>query len=203
MSIATVTELRSAIADYLDDDNLSDQINDFIAIAESRHRREIRMRQMFVREALTVDARNVDLPSGFLEAINIRLLTSPVTVLQELSLHEMTVEREESNGKPRYFTIVSDIEFDKLPDSSYSGQITYYKALTALDDDNPSNILLTTYPDAYLYAALAASAPFQMADERLPLWESLYRDARDRINQQASASRRVGPLVARVHGKTP
>lgn len=202
MSLSTVSELRAAIADYLIDD-MPDQINQFIALAESRHRREIRMREMFTRASLTVDARNVDLPTGFLEAINLRLLTDPVTRLEEVSLPEMTAIRQEVNGRPAYFSIASDIEFDVTPDSSYSGEITYYKALTPLSDSATSNVLLATYPDAYLYAALAASAPYQMADERLAVWEALYRDARDTINRQASASRRVGPLVSRVSGRTP
>lgn len=203
MSISTVSDLRNSIADYLDDEGLSTQVDDFIAIAEARHRREIRMREMLTRASLTVDARNVSLPTGFLEAVNIRLLTDPVTVVQELSLHEMTVVRSETTGKPIYYTIMSDLEFDKPPDQSYSGEITYYQAFTALDGDNPTNTLLTLYPDAYLYAALSASAPYQMADERLPVWETMYVTARDAINRQASASRRVGPLVSRVHGATP
>jgi len=202
MSISTVSELRAAIADYLIDD-MPDQINQFIALAESRHRREIRMREMFTRASLTVNARNVNLPTGFLEAINFRLLTDPVTRLEEVSLPEMTAIRQEVNGRPAYFSIASDIEFDVVPDASYSGEITYYQALTPLSDSDPSNVLLTTYPDAYLYAALAASAPYQMADERLAVWEALYRDARDMINRQAAASRRVGPLVSRVSGRTP
>lgn len=203
MSISTVADLRNAIADYLDDDGLSSQINDFISLAESRHRRDIRMREQIVREALAVDARNVSLPSGFLEALNLRLLTDPVTVLQEVSLHEMTVARKETTGKPSLFAIMSDFEFDVTPDESYSGQITYYKAFTALDDTDTSNTLLTLAPDAYLYAALSASAPFQMADERVQLWESLYQQAVQGLNNQARNSRRVGPLVSRVYGRTP
>lgn len=203
MTISTVSELRASIADHLDDDGLSDQINDFIVLAESRHRRDIRMREQIVREPLTVDSRNVDLPSGFLEALNLRLLTDPVTVLLEVSLHEMTDLREETTGKPAFYTIMSDLEFDKSPDQSYSGQITYYQSFTALDDGNTSNTLLTTAPDAYLYAALSASAPFQMADERVQMWEGLYRQAVAGLNDQARKSRRVGPLVSRVHGPTP
>ena len=202
MSISTVSELRAAIADYLIDD-MPDQINQFIVLAESRHRREIRMREMFTRASLTVNARNVNLPTGFLEAINFRLLTDPVTRLEEVSLPEMTAIRQEVNGRPAYFSIASDIEFDVVPDASYSGEITYYQSLPPLSDADPSNVLLTTYPDAYLYAALAASAPYQMADERLAVWEALYRDARDMINRQSAASRRVGPLVSRVSGRTP
>lgn len=203
MRISTVAELRASIADHLDDDSLESQINDFIAIAEARHRREIRLREMLTRASLTVDARNVSLPTGFLEAINLRLLTSPVTVLTEVSLHELTLEREDTTGKPCLYSIASDIEFDRTPDESYSGEITYYQSLTALDDDNTSNALLSVAPDAYLYAALSASAPYQMADERLPVWESMYVSARNALNAQARASRRVGPLVSRVHGRTP
>ena len=203
MSFSTVADLRLSIADYLDDDGLSSQINDFITIAEARHRREIRMREMITRAAITVDARNVDLPTGFLEAINFRLLTSPITILTEVSLYELTIEREETNGKPSLFSIASDFEFDVIPDDSYSGEISYYQAMTALSDTNTSNTLLSLAPDAYLYGALVASAPFQMADERVQLWEALYSQARDALNFRASASRRVGPLVSRVHGRTP
>lgn len=201
--MTTYAQLQADVANYLDDDGLSSEIVGFIRIAESRHRREIRMREMLVREPLAVAGRNVALPEGFLEAINLRLLTSPVTVLSEISIHEMTVARQEDPGKPSAYCITSDFEFDRAPDSAYSGEISYYKALTPLSDDAPSNVLLATYPDAYLYAALSASAPFQMADERLAVWEAMYRDARDAINAQANASRRVGPLVSRVHGLNP
>lgn len=203
MSISTVSDLRNAIAGYLDDDTLSAEVNDFIALAEARHRRDIRLREMLTRESLTVDARNVSLPTGFLEAINIRLLTSPVTVLCELSVHNITVEREETTGKPAYFSITSDIEFDRTPDESYSGEITFYKALDALDDTTTTNTLLTLYPDAYLFAALAEAFTFQMDDQRAAFWEAKYATTRDAINQQAIKSRRVGPLVARVGGSTP
>lgn len=202
MSILTYSELKAAIQDYLDDD-LASQTEDFIALAEARHRREIRMREMLTRASLTVDARNVSLPTGFLEATHLRLLTDPVTVLTEVPLHELTMVRQETTGKPAVYSITSDIEFDRAPDETYSGEITYYQAFTALSTTNESNALLTTYPDAYLYAALSAAAPYQMADERMPVWESMYIQARDGINAQATKSRRVGPLVSRVHGRTP
>lgn len=205
MSISTVSDLRNAIAGYLDI-NLSEvtsEVNDFIALAEARHRREIRLREMLTRESLTVNARNVSLPTGFLEAINIRLLTSPVTVLCELTAHQITIEREETTGKPAYFSITSDIEFDRTPDESYSGEITFYKELDALDDTTTTNTLLELYPDAYLFAALAEAYTYQLDEQRAAFWEAKYVAARNAINLQASASRRVGPLVARVQGSTP
>lgn len=202
MSISTVSDLRNEIAEHLDED-VDNQIDSFIALAEARHRRDIRARELLTREALTVDARNVALPTGFLEAVNIRLLTNPVTVLQDVTIAEMTNLRVEDTGKPYYFTIMADIEFDRTPDESYSGEMTYYKSVTPLSDTDPANVILTVSPDAYLYAALAASAPYQMADERLPVWEAMYQSAVSAINLQAAKARRVGPLVTRVHGATP
>lgn len=202
MSLSNYTELQYAIADYLDDD-LTDQAKDFIRLAEARHRREIRMREMVKREALTVNARYVSFPAGYLEARNIRLLTNPMTVLSELSVHEMNRRRRETTGKPAFFTMHEQIEFDVSPDQSYNGEIIFYKAVDRLSDSVATNAILDVAPDAYLYGALLASAPFLLNDERVQLWGTLYAQARDSLNETAKASRRTGPLVSRVAGATP
>lgn len=202
MTLATVNDLRNEIAAHIDE-SVTPQIDTFIRLAESRHRRDIRMREQLVRGALTIDARNVALPDQFIEAVELRLLTDPAANLQDVAFDEMTRVRREAPGQPKYFCIGPDIEFDAAPDQSYSGQITYYQAFTALSDSTQTNVLLTTYPDAYLYAALAASAPFQMADERLAQFDAMYRQIVQGINVSAARSRRAGPMTARVHGSTP
>jgi len=203
MAITTYSELKTAITDHLDRDDLSSQVDNFIDLAEARFKREIRIREMIEREALTIDERYESLPTGCLEIINLRLLTNPVTVLQELNIHEMNRVRSEGNGKPRRFSIHEQIEFDVTPDQSYSGEVIFYEELTALSDANTSNALLAKAPDAYLYASLLASAPFLLNDERIAIWGGLYKDAKDELNKQARGSRRVGPLISRVAGATP
>lgn len=203
MALGTYSELSQAIADHLERDDLVSHIDDFIDIAEARHKREVRIREMLTRASLTVDDRYVSLPSGYLEAQAIRLLTSPVTVLTQVNLHEMTRIRSDTTGKPSYYTIHAQIEFDKDPDSSYSGEIVYYGALTALSGSNTTNSLLTKAPDVYLYAALLASAPFIQHDERIAVWESLYAQAVAGLNRSEQRGRHVGPLVSRVAGATP
>ncbi len=78
------------------------------------------------------------------------------------------------------------------------GELFYYAKLTPLDGTNTTNSLLTDAPDAYLYGALAASAPFLLNDERVQLWESLYTDVRDTLNGAEIESRHPGPLVSKV-----
>lgn len=199
MAITTYAELKSAIESYVDRGDVD--ADELIDLAEARHKRDVRIRDMMAREAITVDSRQIDLPDGFLEMMQLRLLTDPVTVLEEVNIHEMTRVREESNGKPKFFVVTSDIEFDKSPDSSYSGEIVFWKELDALSGSNTSNAILSRAPDLYLYGALLAAEPFLFNDERIGVWEKLYTSARDRLNNMDR--KRSSPLVSRVVGDTP
>lgn len=208
MSLDTYANLKTAIADTLDRDDLTANIPDFITLAEARHKRStdmggIRSKEMINRSAVTVNARQVALPTGYLEAINFRLLTDPVTILTYVNYHELNRIRVETTGKPEYFTIGNEFEFNKAPDSSYSGEIVYYKSETALSDSNTSNNILAADPAAYLYGALVASAPFITDDPRIALWKGLYDEAARGLNGIAKGGRVIGPIRSRVSGSTP
>ncbi|NIR50003.1 hypothetical protein GWO43_16010 [candidate division KSB1 bacterium] len=197
MAISDVSDLRQEIADHLESYNLEGKIDTFIQLAEERHKNEVRIQEMLNRDALTVNDRYVSLPSGYLEALELRLLTDPVTVLEYLSPHVITNYRRTGTGKPLYFTTHAQFEFDIDTDQSYSGEVIYYKAETALSDTNSSNNILSRAPGLYLYGALVAGAPYIMNDERLPVWTQLYAAARDGVNQAAQRQLRAGPIISR------
>lgn len=203
MAVDTYANLKTEIANHLDRDDLTSDVDTFIDLAEARHKRDIRIRELITRGSITVDARYEDLPTGFLEAISFRLLTDPATLLEYKSPAELTLYRSETTGKPKYYTIGAQFEFNCTPDSSYSGELLYHKAATALSDANTSNPILVRAPDAYLYGALIAAAPFLQHDERIDMWANLYRSAVDALKQAARQERAVGPLVSRVRGPTP
>lgn len=203
MSLDTYSNLKTAIANHLDRDDLTSYVDDFIDIAEAKHKRDLRIKEMITREAITINARQISLPADFLETINLRILTTPVTVLKSVNYHEMTRQRSETTGKPTLFTITNEIEFDKSPDSSYSGEIVYWEAQQPLSDSNTTNSVLTTHPDVYLYGALMASAPFLMDDPRLVVWKALYDEAVQQANALTRKGRVAGPIVSRVSGPTP
>lgn len=204
MALTTYSELKTAIENYLDSDSLSAQIDDIIDIAEARHKREIRIRDMLEREEINVYDRYVELPDGFLEALSFRLLTEPcITTLIELNPHEMNRHRLEYERRPKYFTVRNEIELDVIPDDSYVGEILFYKALTPLSDTNTSNALLVEAPDLYLFSSLAEAAPYLGSDERVQMWETKYVNAREALLEQNRKSRRVGPMISRVSGPTP
>ena len=121
MSLDSYANLKTAVGDHLNRSDLTSYLDDFLDIAEAMHKRDIRVREMIQRDAMTIDERQEAVPAGVLEVISIRLLTTPVTVLEYLNPHEMNRWRQEVTGKPSRYTIHEQIEFDVTPDSSYSG----------------------------------------------------------------------------------
>lgn len=220
MALDTYAGLQASIADHLDDD-LSAQIQDFIALAEARHKREIRIREMQAREELTLsEGSDADtdrflsfsgLSSTFLDLKSLRLKIPTTTSgrmyyppLEEVTGDQMVERAIKDARRPSSFHVwAEEIEFDSMADEDYAVELWFYTELTALSDQNTSNALLLRAPDVYLYGSLMASAPFLLNDERLKTWGDLYIQARDELNRTERESRRGGPLISRVRGATP
>lgn len=214
MGLNTYSELKASIADYLDRPELTNQIDDFIDLAEARHKREFRIREMLIRSQAVIDSsatnpRFLALPTGFIQMLVFRLLTDEDgndledNVLEEVALSELTRLRLSEVRRPKFFAVHEEFEFDVPPDQDYTVETVYYGEPTPLSDVDPVNALLTRAPDAYLYGALIAATPFILHDERLSMWSDLYGATRDALNKAERRSRHNGPLVARVSGTTP
>lgn len=210
MALDTYDGLKAAIADYLDRGDLTDQIDDFIAIAESAHRDEVMFREILVRGTLEFDdgERFVALPADFAIMKYIRLLSPSIggynkrylPPLSQMSEDELTAESTNNRQMPKFFCIHEQIEFNSEADQDYTGDILYYKQMTPLSDSATSNELLVRAPEIYLYGALKATAPFLMIDERIGVWEGLYDKAVSRVSLSERTNRHSGPQVARVKG---
>jgi hypothetical protein len=203
MALDSYTGLKTFLAARLDRSDLTSYMDDFIDLAESMHARDIRIREMIQRDSITVDDRQESVPSGCLEVISLRLLTTPVTVLQFVNVHEMNRVRQEVTGRPAYFTMHEEIEFDVEPAESYSGEIIFYKAVTALSSGDTSNAILVKAPDLYVQACLMAACDFIHDDAGFQKHGALYKMGVEALNARARQARVVGPLISRVAGATP
>jgi len=204
--------LVTAIADWLDRSDLSDRVDTFIDIAEARHAREVRIREMLDTVTLTLKEgeTEIELPENFLDFYALRVRVPSATTgrkyipgIEELTVTQVAELSFLDRSWPRGFAVHEVIEFTNPADRDYEVELLYYAQLPALSKDQQTNALLTKAGDVYLYAALAASAPFLLNDERVQMWEALYAAARDGLNRSSRESRRGGPLVSRVHGATP
>jgi len=204
MSVTNYGELKSAIGDFLNRSDLTSVIPTFIDFAEAEFNRTLRIRQMVTRAEAVIDTRFSAVPSDFIEAKDLVIVTgTPVTPLQFVTQQEMAQIRNEeltAAGKPQYFSVVGgQFEMCPTPDAEYTLEMSYFAKIDALTDDTDTNWLLTDYPDLYLYTSLMHSAPYLKDDERLAVWAQLATKAKEElIARDSSASFNGSTPVIRV-----
>jgi len=203
MALSNYTELKDAIADWLDRSDLTNRIPDFIALAEARLNRELRIRPMEVRSTMTTTAgkRYFNLPGGYLQMRNFQINTNPITPLEYIT-PEMLDRLYGSNttGKPRAYTLIGDeIQLAPIPDSDYTIEMAFYEKFTPLGDGTSgtvtSNWLTKNAPDVILYGALIEAEPFIRNDERIQLWLTAYKEAIDKIQKADERDRHSGSTM--------
>ena len=195
MALDTYDNLKSEIASFLNRDDLTANIDTFIDLAETRHARDLRIREMeAVSTSITTVAgtQSYDLPTGYLELRYAMLQTSPYTMLQYMTPADFfrVYNEGEGTGMPVYYTIVGKkIYLGHSPDSANVLELGFFQRATALSSSNTTNDILTNFPDLYLYGSFAETSPFLMQDERLAVWSSLYKEGVRTANESAQRGR--------------
>jgi hypothetical protein len=196
MAINTYGTLKAAVANWLDRDDLSDRIPEFISLSEAIFNRTLRIRAMetTVSDSTPSGSKEDALPTGYLQMREIHLVTSPVVSLSYITPEIMyRIRAGSTNGRPTSYTIMGDnILFGPTPDAVYTYSMTYYKAIDALSDSATTNWAILNAPDLYMYGTLLQAEPFLMNDERVPLWERGFRQAISDIQEQDNKDRHSG-----------
>jgi hypothetical protein len=178
MSITNYTDLKATIASYLARSDLTAQIPDFIQLAETRLRRELRIRQMLkvVTTATVAGDSTVELPSDYLQMRDLHMNTNPVQTLGYQSPSNFYRNTNAAiSGVPLQYTVLAqEFQFAPIPDGVYTLQMIYYATPPYLTTSNTSNVFLANCPDLLLYGALGEAEPYLMNDQRLATWASLY-----------------------------
>tara|TARA_B100000214_G_C23840094_1_gene568376 strand:- start:66 stop:689 length:624 start_codon:yes stop_codon:yes gene_type:complete len=179
MALVNYSDLKTSIADWLNRSDLTATIPDFITLAESGFNKEIRNRKMIKRATATIDSQYSAVPSDWLQTVDFVIETNPVVTLEFITNEKLDKLRETytSSGTPKFYTIVGqELEVLPIPDSAtLTGEITYYSKIPNLTDVNPTNWLMNSSPDIYLYGSLLQSAPYLVDDSRIPVWASMYQ----------------------------
>lgn len=178
MSITNYTDLKATIASYLARSDLTTQIPDFIQLAETRLRRELRIRQMLKVVTTTTVAGDstVELPSDYLQMRDMHINSNPVQTLSYQSPSNFYRNTNSAiSGVPVAYTVLAqEFQFAPIPDGNYTLQMIYYATPPYLTTSNTSNVFLANCPDLLLYGALGEAEPYLMNDQRLATWASMY-----------------------------
>ena len=196
MALSTFDELKASIADFLNRDDLTAVIPDFVKLAETKMNRELRHWRMEKRATAQLDSQYTGLPSDFLQPIRFVITAADTSVLEQTSALEISKLRDANNnavGRPTSYTILDgSIEVHPTPDATYTLEMLYYETIDTLNAQTTSNWVLTNYPDAYLYGSLIHSAPYLQDDARMASWAALYEKAIGDINSESERSKTGG-----------
>jgi hypothetical protein len=203
MALSTFTELKDAVADWLDRSDLTARIPDFITLAEARVNRDLRIRAMEVRSTMTTTAgkQYFNLPTNYIQMRNIQLNTNPVTPLEYITPEMMDrLYGSSTTGKPRAYTLIGDeIQLSPIPDSTYSLEMAFYEKFAPLGDGTGgsvvSNWLTSNAPDVLLYGSLLEAEPFIKNDERIGVWVNAYNSAVTKIQSADARDRHSGSAM--------
>lgn len=198
MALTTYAELKTSIGDWLNRSDLTTAIPDFISLAEAQIERNLRTRQMIVRSTASLSTEYSAVPDDFLEAKTFKLDTNPPTPMQFETIDSMdnlsTVYT--ASGKPAYFSVVGgQFRFVPTPDTTYTGELTYYAKLSKLSASNTTNWLLTAAPDIYLYGSLMQAAPYLQDDARITVWAALYKNGLEELKLADDRSSTSGGVL--------
>lgn len=181
MPLSNYSDLQTTITAYLENDDVTGRVVDFITLAEARFNRELRIREMHKLAEIDIDTEEVALPADFLEIIAWRFtFASPDVTAQYLPPDRFFSSVAHSiTGPPKIYTILgSSAWFAPNPGSiapgTYGTSLEYLAKIPPLTTTNTSNFLLAKAPDLYLYGALLEAQPFVMDDERAGIWQGLY-----------------------------
>lgn len=180
MAITTYSELQTAVANWLDRSDQTARIPEFIALAEADINSEFDLRTIESDQALTPvsESRYIALPAGFREAQNLWILWSTSRAEMRFVTPE-TIDVSTVAGVPSAWCIDGmNVAFDCPCDTSpgYSFVMRMMGGV-ALSDASPTNLVLTNYPNVYLYGALREAAPYLRDPEALVMWSAKYAEA--------------------------
>lgn len=186
MAITNYSELQTAIADWLNRDDLTSILPTFITMAEATLNRDVRHWRMEQRATAEIDDQYLTLPTDWIETVRLTVKDTVPYALNLMSRDELQDRRfsgDDVSGKPLYYAhIAGEVELFPTPDATYDIEILYVQKIEALSDSNTSNWLLTEAPDLYLYACLVETATYLRDDERLASFGALYQSKLDALN---------------------
>lgn len=198
MAITSYADLQTSIANFLARDDLTAQIPNFIQLAEARINRELETREQEkrVQAPLVAGDEYIALPTDLREVREVKLNTSPLTVLSYASPTGLDTQYSSNGqGKPQGYSIVGkEMKVRPVPDSSYTMEIIYIGNVDALSAVSTPTLFIRS-PDLYLYGALTEAYVYLLDEQRAAQYDEKFTRAINEVRMDEERSHYgTGPL---------
>jgi hypothetical protein len=194
----TYTSLYNQVLSYLDrtDIDTASQLPYFIAQAQQRICREVISigLEQYVTGNLIKNLAVYQKPAGWRRSITFNVGTgvgnnsrTPVELRSYEYLISYSPDRTKT-GTPKYY---ADYLYDNFvvaptPDFAYPFEFAYLQLPPSVTLQNQTNWITDFAPDVLLYATLLEAIPYLKDDERVPIWQNMYKMGIDSLNDQDS-----------------
>lgn len=208
MTISTYTTLKTQVFNFSGRDDLSESFATFVQMAENyiyhNEDQPLRVQDLITTTTLTTVAgtNSLALPADFLSGLSV-LINNGGIKRELVNTSPSALGRNGESGIPTKYSIAEEIVFDYIPDGAYEIELTYYAQPSALDTTNNTNIVLTKYPDIYLFACLSAVNDLSGEDQESErYYQKMMRSIRGAIRSNRQLRHSPG-ASARTRGPTP
>ena len=136
----------------------------------------------------------LDKPADWKETISITLLDDRLITPKNILLEPRSLEfcltywdTPAETDTPKYYAnylAYNSFYFAPTPDYQYQFELIY-RALPLFNKANPRNFLTDRYPSLLLYACLVETAPFLKNDQRIQVFDALYKRNLENTNMDS------------------
>ncbi len=153
---------------------------------------------------MVIGANTIVRPPDYKETVNLQITIPGDTPFTKF-LYERTYEfcvayapNPNLQGLPEFYSRdlnVPAVQIDPsyifispTPDLAYPYRLTYISYPPTFNANFPTNFLTDKYPNLLLYACMVEAIPYLKADERVPVFQSLYDRALQGVNTDTKGS---------------
>lgn len=200
MALSNYSELKASVESWSSRDDQADYMDDFIALTEAKLWQSLRVRAMENRLSVAGSGRFIPLPTGFIELRRV-LYVSGSTRRRIDPGTPGGMKITDSSGIPSEYVVTEEIELNRPTTGRL--ELQYYRKIDPLSADDPTNGILTEYPNLYLYGCLSfAFAKAQDTEQELK-WGARFDTELIDANERAKAGRFGPGKAAKSRGSTP
>lgn len=177
--IDNYTDLLNEVEAWSYRSDLTDRIPTFVQLCESDLQVRCKLVDFENDANVAVTSGVGTLPTDYSQARAVFWEGDQIRSLKYLTPDQMQAKAYLA-GMPTYYTITGD-NIQVLPSGDGTLGMTYKARFSALSGTNPTNVILTRYPEAYLHGTLAQLAMYTKDADTLTTAQAAYESAILRI----------------------
>lgn len=185
--ITNYTELKTAVLGWVNDSQASGKETDFITLAEAEISADLMVQRMNQEQAVSVlaGAEFVSLPQALIDPMSFQVVGArnpDIVITTKERLNRMKAGVEGYDPQRFYGALVGDVlqVFPALP----AGSVTVFGkfAVPSLSDAAPTNWLLASFPNVYLFGAIREAGAYLRDADMIAWADARYKQALAKVN---------------------